>query len=131
MIDTVQKEQKKTSIINGKKLSIEQHNNLLNGEIIFVEDMQRRDGSLFDSHIKLSDAGKRIEYLSNNSVGTMYQNTQQQPMQQQEQQHSDGSIISGRVGLFDLPADGGDDSEESLFRNHMQRQQKKKRGHKM
>ena len=86
MIDMVQKKQKKTSVINGKRLTIEQHNNLLNGKTIFIEGMQRRDGS----------------------------------------------IISGSTGLFDLPADGGDDSEESLFRNRMQRQQKKKkRGLKM
>ena len=132
MINMVQKKQKKTSVINGKRLTIEQHNNLLNGKTIFVEGMQRKDGSLFNSHIKLSDDSKRIEYLRGNKADRTQQNIQQLPKQQQEQQHSDSSIISDSIGLFDLPADGGDDSEESLFRNRMQRQQKKKkRGFKM
>ncbi len=44
-----------------------------------------------------------------------------QTMQQQQAQHSqsDSSIISGGTGLFDLPADGGDDPEETQFRNRM------------
>ena len=64
VIDMVQKEQQKTSVLNGKRLSIEQHNNLLNGNTIFVEGMQRRDGSLFNSDIKLFDDGKTIEIIN-------------------------------------------------------------------
>ncbi len=59
-----------------------------------------------------------------------------QPMQQLQTQHSqqpqsDGAIISGGLGIFDLPADGGDDPEETQFRNRMHQQQKKKRGRRM
>ena len=42
---------------------------------------------------------------------------QQQHMHNHEQQHNDGSVINGSIGLFDPPDDGGDDPEEAMFRN--------------
>ena len=58
-----------------------------------------------------------------------YSASSEQPTSQmQHQSQQDGSIINGSTGLFDLPADGGDDPEEAMFRNRMQQKQKKKRG---
>ena len=131
MINMVQKEQKKTSVINGKRLTIEQHNNLLNGKTIFVEGMQRKDGSLFNSHIKLSDDGKTIEIVNAPAMQNQGSQIGGQTQSNYEHQHSDSSIISGSTGLFDLPADGGDDSEEAMFRNKMQKPKKKKQGRKI
>ena len=93
--------------------------------------MQRRDGSLFNSYIKLSDDGKTIEVVNAPAMKNQGSQIGGQTQSNYEPQHSDSSIISGSIGLFDLPADGGDDSEESLFRNRMQRQQKKKKGRSM
>ena len=90
--------------------------------------MQRKDGSLFNLHIKLSDDGKTIEIV--NAQLQQEQSSLRGEQSQQEQRfQQENSIISGSTGLFDLPADGGDDSEEAMFRNRMQK--KKNRGLRM
>ena len=60
----------------------------------------------------------------------LQQNPQYNPTEQQQSQQ-DGVIISGSTGLLDLPADGGDDPEEAMFRNRMQHKPKKKKGRRM
>ena len=55
---------------------------------------------------------------------------QQQPMSPQEQTYSrDDDTSFSMGGLLDLPADGADDPEETMFRKRMQR--KKKKGRKL
>ncbi len=113
----------------GKKLTIRENGNLLRGNKVWVEGLKSENGTLFNSYIKLSDDGKTIEVL--NAPSQQEQSSHRgkcQNPQQEQQPQQDGAVISGGTGLFDLPADGGDDPEEAQFRNRMQQKAKKKKG---
>ena len=124
MLGEVVRMQQKTNVVCGKKLTIRENGNLLRGAKVWVEGLKTDDGTLFNSHIKLADDGKTIEVLNAPSH-------QEQSSQEQQQPQQDSTFISGSTGLFDLPADGGDDPEEAMFKNRMQQKTKKKKGRRM
>ncbi len=128
MLGEVVRMQQRTNVVRGKKLTIRENGNLLRGNKVWVEGLKNKDGSLFNSHIKLADDGKTIEVLNTPSQQeqSSQRGVQQQPQQEQQPQQ-DGSIISGGTGIFDLPTDGGDDPEEAQFRNRMQQQKRKRK----
>ena len=119
--------------LKGVKLTIEQHNDLLDGTAIFLKGLMGKDGSTYDGYAKMTDDKKGVYFYSTNpdemkatpqQVSAHKQVIAPQPSQSHEQSES---FISGGTGLFDLPTNGGDDPEEDAFRNRMQKP-KKRRG---
>ncbi len=113
--------------LGGVKLTEEQRINLDNGKSVYIDNLTDRQGNICKAWLKLSDSRDKLDFYSRDP-DTPRQITQQSSPQEQ---HQEGAIISGGLGIFDLPANGGDDPDETQFRNRMQRQQKKKRGRRM
>ncbi len=100
--------------IGGIKLTDEQRLALDDGKAIWLEGMQGDIGKIYDRYVRYSDEKQGLEYFRSNPDAP----------QQEENLHSG-------LGLFDLPADCGDDPDEEAFRRRMQKPKKKRRGIRM
>ncbi len=112
--------------LGGVKLTFEQRINLDDDKTVYIENMVGKSGGVYNAWVRWSDERDRLDFYKRDP-DTLHQANQQHSSQEQQQSQSDGSIISGGAGLFDLPADGGDDPEEAQFRNRMQQQKRKGR----
>ncbi|MFR9543129.1 MAG: relaxase/mobilization nuclease domain-containing protein, partial [Rikenellaceae bacterium] len=122
-------------------LSESQRATLDDGKTLLIPDVVLKDGERLDLYTRWSKEQKEIlcyrvdpDTLQKETPQSQTQLHQPSPPQH-EQSHDNqqsGSVISGGLGIFDLPTDSGeDDPEETQFRNRMQQQQKKKRGRRM
>ena len=114
--------------LGGIKLADEQRTTLDDGKTIYIENMANKSGEIYNAWVKWSDEHDKLQFYKRDP-DTLYQPTSQIQQPSQEQSQQDSSFISGGLGgIFDLPTDGGDDPEETQFRNRMQQQQRKKKG---
>lgn len=104
-----------------------------NIDVIFREnDTGRIYGATFIDHnnhcvFNGSRLGKEFSANAINDRFSEPQSLQPQTPEPKEQQYQDDDFSFGVGGLFDLPADGADDPEETQFRRRMQRKKKKSR----
>lgn len=81
------------------------------------------NGSSLGKNYSANAIVDRLSEPKSLTADTAQQFMQQNPQCEQSPQPSD-SLISGSLGLLDLPADSGDDPEETKFRNRMQQKKK-------
>ncbi len=89
----------------------------------FTKDDQTFNGSKVDRQFSYS----KIDYTLRQNARAEQMEQRQQFEQQQPQidRYSAPEPLGGALGLFDLPADVGDDPEEAQFRRQMQKRKRK------
>ena len=92
--------------------------------IKFTKNGRTFSGSKVDKQFSYS----KINYaLTQNERAEQQQQQMQQSHQPEQRPLMTEELLSSSFGLFDLPADGGDDPEETAFRKRMQRKKVKGR----
>ncbi|MFR9543643.1 MAG: relaxase/mobilization nuclease domain-containing protein [Rikenellaceae bacterium] len=129
--------------LGGVEITEQQRIALDCGKSVYMQGLTDKRGNVLNAYLKWSEQEDKLLYFRRDpDVSEQSQQQNQQPAQthqppppqheQSQNQQQSGSVISGGLGVFDLPTDSGDDDpEEAQFRNRMQQQQKKKRGRRM
>ena len=124
----------------GATLTEKQRIELDCGKRVYVENMTDKSGGKFNAYACISVEKGKFEFFRRDPDAEQAQPQPQQPQQsptpspttQTSTPHSTTSeLISGGMGLLDLPPQSGDDPEEDAFRRRMQQQHRKKWGRRM
>ena len=122
------------TVLGGVNLAEQQRIDLDSGKVVYLEGLIDKKGVNYNAYAKWSKKDDKLEYykydpyLKQQLTPSQEQDSAQErePNSDREQEHQQsGSLVSGGLGLFDLPINGGDDPEEDAFRNRMQRPKKK------